>query len=473
MALFCLAAAAAAEPKVDAAVRKADRRLAGKLLAVGKEALEVGQGATANRILRRVLELRSDDRAAMKGLGFKRVKGDWERSNDDRSRVEGRRDTDAQAVAELRAKVSRTERARAKAILAACEKHSDPARERAVLSPLLDRCPRLADVHEALGHSKKGANYVRPELQSVARMVATRLRTWRACRYTPVEAEPTGRTVTISGVRAQLPLVRVGKRLIATTYGLAQTEKVAVRTEASYTLSRMLLGPKIAIWAPKRVYFLDRAVYGALIRGNHPSLEEQKARLRYGNYWGKGYYARWAATPERATAYYAHSVGFRTMRMRAGPGDRADKRWKPHAWVQEGFACLLSFELWGHSWAFTISPDETSGKVISVLEPEDSSTRVSLEWVRQNLLHGAADSLREVFGRSLNNLDRLATLQAWTFLRFLYLYDPIGGKKFPPALGAQLEGPMPDRADRALKEAFGKDTGELERLWRRFTLEIS
>ncbi len=127
MALFCLAAAAAAEPKVDAAVLKADRRLAGKLLAVGKEALEVGQGATANRILRRVLELRSDDRAAMKGLGFKRVKGDWERSNDDRSRVEGRRDTDAQAVAVLRAKVSRAERARAKAILAACEKHSDPA----------------------------------------------------------------------------------------------------------------------------------------------------------------------------------------------------------------------------------------------------------------------------------------------------------------------------------------------------------
>ena len=93
--------------------------------------------------------------------------------------------------------------------------------------------------------------------------------------------------------------------------------------------------------------------------------------------------------------------------------------------------------------------------------------------MRQNLLHGAAYSLREVFGRSLNNLDRLATLQAWTFLRFLYLYDPIGGKKFPPALGAQLEGPMPDRADGALKEAFGRDTDELERLWRRFTLEIS
>ncbi len=57
-------------------------------------------------------------------------------------------------------------------------------------------------------------------------------------------------------------------------------------------------------------------------------------------------------------------------------------------------------------------------------------------------------------------------------MRFLILYDPEGFRTFTGELRRQTKGPLPDRVDRALRDAFDKGTDGLEPLWRSFTLEI-
>jgi hypothetical protein len=93
--------------------------------------------------------------------------------------------------------------------------------------------------------------------------------------------------------------------------------------------------------------------------------------------------------------------------------------------------------------------------------------------MREQLVAGHGHRLRDVCARSLNNLDFLASMEAYTFLRFLFLYDPAAARGFPAALRAQTEGPQVDRTVRALGETFGMGLDELERLWRAFVLEIS
>ena len=88
------------------------------------------------------------------------------------------------------------------------------------------------------------------------------------------------------------------------------------------------------------------------------------------------------------------------------------------------------------------------------------------------MLDGRAYPLREVCSKSLNNLDFCASMQAYTFVRFLYLYDPARVRRLPRALRAQAAGPQADRADRALREVFGKGLAELECFWRAFVVEI-
>ena len=85
---------------------------------------------------------------------------------------------------------------------------------------------------------------------------------------------------------------------------------------------------------------------------------------------------------------------------------------------------------------------------------------------------GRAYSLREVCSKSLNNLDFCASMQAYTFLRFLFLEDPARAQRLPPALRARTGGPQADRTDRALREVFGSGLAELERFWRAFVVEI-
>jgi hypothetical protein len=92
--------------------------------------------------------------------------------------------------------------------------------------------------------------------------------------------------------------------------------------------------------------------------------------------------------------------------------------------------------------------------------------------VREHLRDGSAPKLREVLGRSLNNLDLMTSLQAWTFLRFLACYDPDALRRLPDALRSRTEGSAARRSEDALVEATGRDLEELEALWRAFTLEI-
>ena len=62
--------------------------------------------------------------------------------------------------------------------------------------------------------------------------------------------------------------------------------------------------------------------------------------------------------------------------------------------------------------------------------------------------------------------------RAYTFVRFLFLYDPSAAAKLPAALRVEKFGPPTTRLDKALKEHFGKGLDDLEPLWRAFSVEI-
>ena len=66
-----------------------------------------------------------------------------------------------------------------------------------------------------------------------------------------------------------------------------------------------------------------------------------------------------------------------------------------------------------------------------------------------------------------------ASMQAWTLLRFLFLYDPEKAKQLPGALRDKTTGPQPERVDAVLQELFGLGLDELEPLWRAYLIELS
>ena len=85
------------------------------------------------------------------------------------------------------------------------------------------------------------------------------------------------------------------------------------------------------------------------------------------------------------------------------------------------------------------------------------------------LRHRIAQAMRGY----LNDLDFLASMEAYTFLRFLFLYDPVAARKLPRELRKRAAEPQIDRTNRALLATFGRDLDGLETLWRAFVLEIT
>jgi hypothetical protein len=157
----------------------------------------------------------------------------------------------------------------------------------------------------------------------------------------------------------------------------------------------------------------------------------------------------------------------------AAPGAAGKRNTRCYAWLLEGFGYLVSLEMFDRAHLSFVSIEETATKRVYTRAPPAQRTRANcLQWLREQVIAGHAYPLREVCSKSLNNLDFCASMQAYTFLRFLFLYEPAKAKGLPPALRAQAAGPQADRADRALREVFGLGLADLERFWRAFVVEI-
>ena len=63
-------------------------------------------------------------------------------------------------------------------------------------------------------------------------------------------------------------------------------------------------------------------------------------------------------------------------------------------------------------------------------------------------------------------------MQAWSFVRFLLLYDAEAFRRLPALLREPQYGSELARADRALKACYGKGVDELAPLWRAFAIEV-
>jgi len=466
------AAAEAAEPAERFA--RADRQAAGRFLSLALRADKLEQHATARRLFERLLELDPDHLTARKRLEYRRAEGTWTRTSADSAAVDRLANTDPKKVVSLRKERLKLEQRRATEVLRLAAKYATPADARPRIEALLAHVPRSEAVHRALGHERIGKLWVRPEMTAYARAAPGRVAAWEACRQ-PGDAYATKEVLSFPGLKEPKPVLRVEKRLVASGYTRGNTLYLARRTECAHTLMRLMLGDDVERWDGSPVYFLSPTQYEAFVRHRHKDAETRRNKLRYSFYKGGDCYAVRTHSFVRGLDLYAHSAGFWTIQALAGadkPGGGRD--YDKYPWFKEGFALLLTLEIFdtAHSW-FT-SSDESVGKAQPTLPlPETRSRAVCLAYVRDQLYDGSLPPLREILGNSLNNLDRFRALEAWTYVRFLALLDPEAFRKLPAALRAQTEGAQADRSERALSAAYGKEAAELERLWRISLLELS
>jgi len=453
---------------------RADRQAAGRFLSLALRADKLKQRATARRLFERVLEFDPDHATARKRLGYRRVDGAWTRASADAAAVGRLANTDPKKVLQLRQERLKLEERRATEVLRLAAKYATPVDARSRIEALLAHVPRSEAVHRALGHERIGEPWVRPELAAFVRAVPEREVAWEACRK-PGDAYGTKKTLNFPGLKEPKPVLRVEQRLVASGYSRANTIYLARRTQCAHTLMRLMLGVDVERWDGSPIYFLSPKQYKAFIRHRHADEKTRKSKLRFGTYKGGDCYAVKTGKFGPALDLYVHAAGFWTIQALTGPAKPGGGRdYSKFAWFKEGFALLLTLEIFdsAHSW-FTSRVESTGKAQPSLPLPETRSRAVCLAYIRDQLYDGCLPPLREIFGNSLNNLDRFRALQAWTFVRFLAILDPDAFRKLPAALRAQTEGAQADRSERALRAAFGKEARELERLWRIYLLELS
>jgi hypothetical protein len=140
----------------------------------------------------------------------------------------------------------------------------------------------------------------------------------------------------------------------------------------------------------------------------------------------------------------------------------------------EGYGLHLSLDLFDSAETWFVSGGESAGKTTTTLPLPARLTRAAcLAHVRDQLYDGSLPPLREIVGNTLNNLDKTRALQAWTFVRFLALYDPEASRSLPGALRGRTEDSKVGRSEGALQEAFGIDVAQLDSLWQAYLLELA
>jgi hypothetical protein len=473
VAALVLAAPLAAQ-SLDLAgmVRKVEKRTVQNLLLLAKHAEQQELHATARRIRERALELDADSRIARAMLGYRRVAGAWRREDAVAEEVAARKDGDDALAKKQQAAWQRAEEKHLAEVVRVCVKYGTLEQRRSILEPLLAQRPRRADLHEALGHVKVGDNYARPGMVEMVKLMPWRLQIWHDKATEPVSVSRSDFRRKVPGLEQDLVYYVAADTEVATT--LEAGREVAVAVARTQEFLRLLLGDEVRRWRPSPVLFLQAKPYAAMVRALHPDDAAFKLYSRFENYEHRDFYAIRVYSAGDAAERYAHGAGYYTMFKQAvppAPGAGRDRR--RYAWLLEGFGYLVSLEMFDRAHLSFVSIEETSTKRVYTRPPPAKRTRANcLAWLREQVLAGRAYPLREVCSLSLNNLDFCASMQAYTFLRFLFLYDPSRVKRLPLALLAQMDGPQADRTDRALREAFGKGLGELESFWRAFVVEI-
>jgi hypothetical protein len=475
IAATALAAPAAAQAlDLASIVRKVEKRTVQNLLLLAKYAEQEDLQATARRIHERVLELDPDSRIARARLGFRRVGGEWRREDAVAQEVAARKDGDPALGKQQQAAWQRVEERHLEEVVRVCVKYGTLEQRRPILEPLLARLPRRADLHEALGHVKVGDNYARPGMVEMVKLMPWRLQIWHARATLPVPVTRSDFACRVPGLPDDLVFFRAAESEVAST--LEAGREVAVAVARTQAFLRLLLGDDAPRWRPSPVLFLQVKPYAALVRALHPDPAARKLYGRFANYEHEDFYAIRVYKLLDAAERYAHGAGYHTMfRLATPPAPGADtgRDTRCYAWLLEGFGYLVSLELFDQAHLSFVSIEETATKRPYTRPPPARRTRANcLAWLREQILAGRAYPLREVCSKSLNNLDFCASMQAYTFLRFLFLYDPAEARRLPLALRAQAGGPQAERADRALREVFGSGLADLERFWRAFVVEI-
>jgi len=446
-------------------VANLERRFTLKLLKLARKAREERLFRTERAILERVLELDPDQSVARRGLGFKRSEGEWVRAVEELQELQ---DWDFFRPDHYRQEKRKLEEWYISEIARICGKYGTPGDLRRYLRPLLEKYPQHPVICKALGFIPIRGRYVRPGLVDLAEHLPRSLDRWRACAAGKFDIEGGDFALALPGLTEELRRCTVDTRKVAGTLPVGRLRSFARWTARSQLLARELLGEKTQLWNPEVVVVLDRDPYLALLRAAYPDDSQFRLYSRFGSHQGPGYVAFWASSSDTAADQYAHAVGLRTMSRLTWQAGR-----ESYAWLQEGFGYLLSFELLGSGYTWYVSLKETTRKVDPLRKPpNERSRRVCLDWVRDQMKAGRADRLRDLCGRSLNNLDFYASMETYSFVRFLFLYDPVGARHLPAALRAQTKDAQVFRTDRALRETFGKGIDEMEILWRAFVLEL-
>ena len=474
-AALALAASVAADPRdLAGMVRKVERRTVQNLLLLARYAEQEDLHATARRIHERVLEFDADHRIARARLGFRRVGGEWRREDAVAKEVAARKDGDAAFGKKQYALWQRAEEKHLAEVVRVCVTYGTLEQRRPILEPLLARLPRRADLHEALGHVRIGENYARPGMVEMVKLMPWRLQIWHNGATGPVTVARSEFARKIPGLADDLVYYRAEECDVGSA--LAAGEETAVAVARTQAFLRLLLGDEAPRWQPSPVLFLQPKPYAALVRALHPDPDAFKLYSRFENLEHRDLYAIRVYAVGDAAERYAHGAGYHTMFQLAvppAPSAASGKDTRCYAWLLEGFGYLVSLEMFDRAHVSFVSIEETATKRVYTRAAPAKRTRANcLAWLREQMTAGRAYPLREVCAKSLNNLDFCASMQAYTFLRFLFLYDPAAAKRLPLALRAQTDGPQAGRADRALLEVFKKGLAELERFWRAFVLEI-
>ncbi|MEN8148740.1 MAG: hypothetical protein ABFS86_02885, partial [Planctomycetota bacterium] len=452
-----------------------DKETARRMVRLARDAEKTEQKAARREILTRVIELQPENSPARTGLLYSKDKesGEWVRKLDDRVAVMNWEDADPAEGAKLLEDLHELECWRSRRYVRLWLKKSESKRDREVLEALLLRTPREASVHEALGHPKMGGLFVRPELAPLVRGRKTIVARWRACRKKEIEATPAEELFPVAGVPNDLATVGADGQEFVSTFGEDETVRIAVEARRSYAFVAQLLGAKAEPWAPYRFCLLDSIGYRRMIYALHDDPEEQGSRLKFSSYEHEDYLALQADTVDKAFDTVSHTIAYKTMQLSIAPGEGDERDSEPYAFMKEGFGYLVSLEMYGTATTWFHSGTESAQKVTSLSPPpEVKNTATLTKWLQKNARSGQLLTMPQVFGRSLNNLDFLASIQAWSFLKFLALKDPAAFRNFPLFLREKEEGSWPDRVAESLKQSFDLPVKDLERQWRAWLLEI-
>ena len=470
IAMLLLATAAVAkDPKpLDEVLASIDKRTASRLIGSAGKAARLKQHATARRICERALQLDPENAGALTMLGYRRTRDGWERSREKQGVINTRKDADASKIAKARKDLVKAEEWRAREIARACVKQGAVEDERELLLSLLDRTPRVKEVHAALGHEKIGKRWVRPELAKVARSMDARIAAWRACGEIPRAPKPLAKGYSM--LRLQGPLDEYPfEGYSVMSYGLGgKPGDYAAMTTCVYRFLALTLGGDKELAKDRRICFLDQNSYWKNICGIESSKEARKARYRYICHVYQGTRTFSVSGLVQARDYHGHSIVFYTLSDLLSRKDGGK-----FYWFKEGLSYLATLEMVGTADLHMVSSRGTGEKVRYTLPaPEEQIAKFVGPWLRANLEDGLCLPLADLCNTGINQLDFLASIQAYSFVRFLALWDAEAFKKFPAALQAAGGKNDRERTEAALKAVYGKGYRELEPLWRAFTLEI-